>query len=117
MGALALALASTVLVLPREYHIDCLGWTGAAQADFDVCMTAMDGSVVKIGIVMAPKTTPDDVRYILESPLRRAGWHYRRVGNGILVLEGSKKAPIRSVEFKSKDWTPAVRVVLVVPRK
>lgn len=113
MGSLTLVIASALLMVPREYHIDCSGWNGAVVIEFGIYITAMDSTVLKTCIEVQPNTTPEDVRDAIESQFKRAGWRYRLVGKGIIVLEGAKGATIRTVEFKAKDWKPAVRVALI----
>jgi hypothetical protein len=49
--------------------------------------------------------------------MERSGWRGYTVGKAVLVLQGSKKSPIRSIEFKSKGWKPAVRWVPLLPDK
>jgi hypothetical protein len=117
MGTLTFAIATAVLLIPAERHIDFSGWPGAALVDFDVRVTAMDGTVYKTTIELAPGATVSQARNLLWGCLERNGWRGRTVGKGIIVLEGSKKSPIRSVEFRSKDWKPDVRVVLTAPHK
>ena len=41
----------------------------------------------------------------------------RAEGKSILVVEGHKKSPVRSVEFKSGGWKPDARLVFKVPSK
>jgi hypothetical protein len=117
MGVLSLAFATCFLLTPNERHIDFSGWPGAVTVEFDVRITALDGTVFKTTIELAPEATVIQARDILWFPLKRNGWRGHTVGKGILVLEGSKKSPIRSVEFTSKGWKPAVRTVLNVPQK
>ncbi len=118
MSYLALALASAFLVCPKEHLVDCSSWNGFAQVEFDVCVTAMDGSVFTTSIVLEPKSTPESVRDTLRVALGNdAGYRVREIGKDILVLERAKKSAIRSVEFKSQIWKPDVRVVLLVPKK
>ena len=118
MSSLTLALASVFLVCPKEHHIDCSGWNGAAQAEFDVRITAMDGTVCEASIVLEEGSSPEHVRDTLRVVTANDhGYRVREVGKNVLVLEGAKKSAIRSVEFKSKDWKPAVRVELVARPK
>ena len=117
MFALALAIASAVHAVPAEYHIDFSGWPGVMMVEFDVRVTAMDGTTYTTTIQLAPGATVIQARNILWFALQRDGWRGHTVGKGIIVLEGSKKSPIRSVEFKSKDWKPDVRWVPLVPEK
>lgn len=117
MSSLTLAVASAVLIIPREYHIDWSGWTGAAVVEVAVRITEMDGTVRKTTIEVQPDTTPEQVRDAVWCHLETTGWRGRKVGKGIFVLEGAKESSIRSVEFTSKGWKPDVRVVFVVPDK
>lgn len=117
MPQLAFAVALAVFVLPREYHVDCTGWNGAARVEFALRITAMDGTVYKTKVELLPDSTATEARDTLVLALERAGWRVRSVGKGILVLEGSKKSAVRTVEFTSKDWRPDVRMMLLVPEK
>lgn len=117
MSVLFFALTSVFLVVPKEYHIDCSGWNGAAVVEFDVRITAMDGTVLNSGIELSVDSTSEDARNALWRLLETGGYSGRKVGKGIIVLEGAKRSAIRSVEFKSKDWKPDVRVVLVPEKK
>jgi hypothetical protein len=118
MSALTLALDSAFVVCPKEYHIDYSGWNGVAQTEIDVCITAVDGTICKNGIVLEPGTTPEQVRGGFQGMIvHDFGCRVREVGKNILVLEAAKRSAIRSVEFKSKGWKPAVRVVLLPPAK
>ena len=117
MGSLSVAIAAAVLLVPREYHIDCSGWTGDARVEFSVRITAMDGTVYKTAVELFPGSTATTARDLLWTGPEFHGWRGRTVGKGILVLEGSKKSPIRSVEFTSKGWKPDVRLVFTMPPK
>lgn len=110
-------LISIVDALPKEFHIDCTGWPGEAVTRIHFRYVPINGKRIDTSVEMQPKTTPDDVRYGLKLSLQEAGWRYREIGNGILVLEGSKNSLIRSVEFTSKTWKPDVRVVFLSPNK
>ena len=105
------------MVLPKEFHIDCSGWPGAVVAEIDFRYTLTNGKRISTGIFMQPGTTPNHVQFILSDVLDTAGWRYRKVGKSILVIEGSKTSPIQSVVFKSKQWTPDVRMVILTPPK
>lgn len=117
MVALGFAMASAILMLPREYHIDCSGWNGGAVVEFKVRITAMDGTVKTGAIELQPGSTPEAARNALWDLLESTGHRGRTVGKGIIVLEGAKMSAVRAIEFTSKDWTPDVRVVFQVPRK
>lgn len=117
MCTLTAAVTAMMLLSPREYHIDCSGWNGAAAVEFEVRLTAVDGTVFKTSIQLFPGSTATNARDLVWVGPKAAGWRGHTVGKGILVLEGAKKSPIRSVEFKSKDWKPDVRIVLIVPPK
>lgn len=117
MSTLTFAITSAVLLIPAEQHIDCSGWTGAVQVEFDVRITARDGTVFIATVELLPGSTGTHARDTLWAILEKAGWRGHTVGKGILVLEGSKKSAVRSVEFKSKDWKPDVRWVPLPPEK
>jgi hypothetical protein len=105
---------SVFLTCPKEYHIDSSGWNGVAQAEIEMRITAMDGTVLNADVVIEPESTPEQVRGTLRVVLRNNhGCQVREVGKNILVLERAKKSPIRSVEFKSKGWKPDVRGLLI----
>ena len=117
MNSLAFAFASVVLLLPREYHIDCSGWPGVAAVKITVRITAADGTVYEHDGECQSSATPQNLRDILAYHLEEDGNRGYKVGKAIYVLQGFKKSAIRSVEFTSKDWKPDVRVVLKVPEK
>jgi hypothetical protein len=117
MSTLTFAIATAALLIPAERHIDFSGWPGAATVQFDVRVTAMDGTVYKTSVELFPGSDAEDARGLLWAGLKNAGYRGHTVGKGILVLEASKKSPIRSVEFTSKGWKPDVRAVLKVPEK
>lgn len=116
MSVLTLALASGFVLCPKEYHIDCSGWNGAARVEFKMRIKAMDGTVHEAEMTLQPGSNPEQVRDGLYVVIfHDCGCRVREVGKNILVLEGAKKSAIRSVEFESKGWKPAVRVVLLPP--
>lgn len=117
MALLILAFFAIVDTLPKEFHIDCSSWSGAVAAEIDFRFVPVSGNRIETGFEIQPKTEPEDVRNVLERNLRDAGWRYRKIGKGIIILEGSKNSPIRSVEFTSKVWKPDVRVVFLPPYK
>src|SRR5688500_17979427 len=106
MISLVFAAAWAVFLLPWEYHIDCSGWNGGRVTYFDLRATARDGSVIEVGVELQPRADPEGARFIIWSQLDRARWRTTKVGKAILVVEGSPKSAIRSVEFTSKDWKP-----------
>src|SRR5689334_5022140 len=111
MSLLTFATVSAVLAVPHEHHIDCSGWPGVATTEFEVRITAKDGTVFTGAVKLAPGSTPAQARDLLWTYLSSAGYSGRTVGKGIIVLERYKKSPICSVEFKSKDWKPDVRLM------
>ena len=117
MTSLVLAAVSAVFLLPCEYHIDFSGWHGAAMVEFDVRVTSKEGTIYETTIQLAPGATVIQARDLLWFALKRDGWRGHTVGKGILVLEGSKKSAIRSVEFTSKNWKPDVRWMPLPPEK
>jgi hypothetical protein len=117
MGSLLFVMLSSPVMIPCEYHIDCSGWVGVARVEFDVRVTAADGTVFTTGVELLPGSTAVHARDLIWLGLERAGWRGRLVGKGILVLEGSKGSAVRSVEFKGKDWKPDVRWVPLAPDK
>lgn len=117
MNALAFAIASALLAVPCEYHIDCSGWPGGATNEFEVRITALDGTTYTSGVELLPESTVATARDLIWFGLERKGWRGYPAGKGILVLQGSQKSAIRSVEFKSKGWKPDVRLVLTAPAK
>lgn len=116
MNALAVAVTAMLVPVPKEYHIDFSGWPGTASVKIDYRFTPVKGQGINVGLRMEPDTSPTDVRDEIERSLRDAGWGYRTVGKGILIVEAAKGSAVRSIEFKSKDWKPDVRVVLVPPK-
>jgi hypothetical protein len=117
MISLVFAAVSAVFLLPWEYHIDCSGWTGARVAYFEMRAIARDGAIVEVGVELQPRADAEDARYPLWRDLNEAGWRVTKVGKAILVVEGSPKSAVRSIEFTSKAWKPEVRMVLKVPEK
>lgn len=101
-------LAFATQAFTPEPYIDCTGWTGAAVTEFELRAVALDGTKVEITIEMQPDTTPAHARDCIESCFKDAGWRYRSVGKGLLFVEGSKDSPVVLIEFKSKQWKPAV---------
>jgi hypothetical protein len=117
MKMLALAFASVLPVIPSERHIDCSGWNGVAQLEFKVRVTTLDGRNYKSGVELLPNSTAEQARDLLWVALDGNELSGHTVGKEIIVLQGSKKSRIRSVEFESKGWKPTVRYVLVAPEK
>ena len=112
MAGFALAVISVILLIPVERHIDCTGWGGAGRAEVDVRIMAMDGTVVAFTMELLPGSSAAVARDCIWDQLETAGWRGYTLGKGIVVLQGAKKCSIRSVEFKSKEWTPTVRYAL-----
>lgn len=109
--------AFIVLAFTSEPYIDCTGWTGAALVEFEMRAVALDGTKVAVTVEMQPDTTPTHARDALETCLKSAGWRYRSVGKGLLFVEGSKDSPVVLIEFKSKQWKPAVVWSPSAPKK
>lgn len=116
-GLINVALASVVFALPCEYHIDCNGWDGKAMTEYKFRITAWDGSTYQSAVQLFPGSDPEVARDLIWNGLKANKWRGRFVGDGILVLEGSKKAGVRSVEFTSDGWKPVVHRVLLLPNK
>jgi len=65
MGTLTSAIATVALLIPAERHIDFSGWPGVAMVQFDVRLTAMDGTVYKTTIELAQGATVSQARDLL----------------------------------------------------
>jgi hypothetical protein len=110
-------IASAVLLIPAEWHIDCSGCNNvAARTTIDIRITTMDGSGFTTGILLGDEPDPATARLLLRLALEDKEYTLAPVGKSILVIQGMK-SPIRSIEFESKGWKPAVRWSPLLPKK
>lgn len=117
MGMLTSTIASALLLIPAEWHMDCSGCSAAAaRTKIDVRITAMDGSVFTTGILLGDEPDPATAQLLFRLALGDKGYNLAPIGKSILVIQ-AKKSPIRSIELKSEGWKPGVRLVLTAPPK
>jgi hypothetical protein len=111
MNFVALAFLFAVIWHPHEYAIDCTGWNGGAVIEYEVVLTALDGTAVGVGAELQPVAGQEAARHSIWSALDDAGWRTRKVGKGILIVEGAKTCDVLWITSTSKQWAPVVTLV------
>ena len=104
---LQLLLVAVEIVLPVEYVVDCSTCPPNARMNrFTATFQARDGRRGSIEVFGA--SSPASMSFTLANQLDLWGWRYERIDNRILVIRGSKTAPIRSVTCVGQAWRPVV---------
>jgi hypothetical protein len=105
---LQLLLVAVEIVLPVEFVVDCSscppnGGMNSFTATFED-RTGRRGNVT----VFLGTSTPASMSFALAGQLDNWGWSYERIDNRIVVVRGSKTAPVRSVTCVGQAWRPVV---------
>lgn len=112
-----LLLSVVIAALPCEYVVDCSSAEQAVkfEAKLRLRFVTRDGQAIETSAKISPNPTGKVVAVGLTSVLDDCGWRYERLGDGVIVIRGSKTSPIQTVTFASDVWTPVVTRRLVLP--
>lgn len=100
---------------PYEFEVDCSSWQGERLAEIHYRYVARDGQVCKNSIQLFPGSDALDAANGLMGSLKFHGWRFETLDDKRFVIRGSKKAPIRSIQFESDQWVPVYSVRPVGP--
>lgn len=95
---------------PYEFEVDCSSWQGTALAEIHYSYITRAGEICKSSVKLFPDTEPLGAVVVLTNPLRFHGWRFEMVDRKRFVIRGSKKSPIRSIQFESDQWVPVYAV-------
>lgn len=106
----SLLVTAVLAQVPYEYVVDCSTVEHAVKVKNVIALRfeALDGRTIETEMGLNPVLTGKAVALTITSLLDDCGWRYERIGDGVLVIRGSKASPIKDVTFKGGMWVPAV---------